>query len=322
LFGVDPSSSNFVKLVILYESVTMENTESLSKLNTTFLQIGNLTVPPSDDWMFCVSGVGYDDCFAARSSIMKSLIVSLPSLGNYSMKAFNDAVSGFLETREGVSIFSVASNRSFIAECYFVPIATVSASPRPTVQFSASGVHRQTGAVADFTAFRATAGPSGSQKPAESLNHRFPASSKNGQTDSVSESEAFRATAAPSRSEKPAESLNHRFPASDRNGRTDSTRGSEAFQETAAFIASSPLIPIGGNNARGLSWGMIAGVAVASVAFLVIVIAGGCWMWNGCGSRRGCKGKRSRNSPDSGALKVAEMTLLDWEALAVGKRDD
>jgi hypothetical protein len=169
LFGVSPSSSALFDLAIVYESVTVQNNEPFSKLNATFLQIGNLTIPRSSHWTFCVSGMGHNDCFLTRSSIVKSLVMRVPSAGNYLVKAFNDVTSGFLETSEGISILSVSSNRSFISECHFVADATstvspttprtVSSSPSPTAQFSASGRDEQTDRVADSTAFRGTIAP-------------------------------------------------------------------------------------------------------------------------------------------------------------------
>jgi hypothetical protein len=157
--------------------ITEQNNEPLSELDMILLQIGNLTVPRSNDWTFCISGMDHDDCFATESPRVKSMIVSIPSLGNYSMKAFNDATSGFLETGEGISIVSVASNRSFIKECHFVPdataIATVAASPTipktissslsPTAPFTVTYVNGETGTIADSASFRETIAFSASQ---------------------------------------------------------------------------------------------------------------------------------------------------------------
>jgi hypothetical protein len=169
LFGAVPSSSNLTKLVIQYGGVTIQNDESLWKLNTTLLQIGNVTIPESNELMFCLSGMDHRDCFSTQSSIVKSLIVSIPSIGNYSVRVFTDAISGFLETKEGFSILSVSSNRSFISECHFVADATatvspttprtVSSSPSPTAQFSASAMDEQTDTVANSRAFRGTVAP-------------------------------------------------------------------------------------------------------------------------------------------------------------------
>jgi hypothetical protein len=82
LFDVDPSSSELLKLMVRYEDVTKENSESLSRVSTTFLQSGNVTFPPFRHWMCWISCMGQDDCFAPGLSIVKRLIVSLPSLAN------------------------------------------------------------------------------------------------------------------------------------------------------------------------------------------------------------------------------------------------
>jgi hypothetical protein len=132
LFGISPSSSDFLNLVIVYWNVTSEESELLSKLNTTLLQIGNVTIPQSSDWMVCVSGVDQEECHQTGSSVVKSLIVSIPSEGNYSMKMYSDVSSGVLETEKGVSIFVIASARSFVSEAHFLRFpATPHASASP-----------------------------------------------------------------------------------------------------------------------------------------------------------------------------------------------
>jgi hypothetical protein len=121
LFGVNPSSFDLFSLVIVYGNVTTKGEERLSNLNATLLQIGNLTVPPSSRWMVCVSDESYEDCYLTRSSVMKSLIVSVRSEGNYSVKLFSETTSGFLKIDQDVSLFEVASNRSFVTNASFVP---------------------------------------------------------------------------------------------------------------------------------------------------------------------------------------------------------
>jgi hypothetical protein len=141
LFGVAPSRLNLPNFVITYGTVTKPEREPLSGLNVTFLQIGNVTAGQSSDGLLCVRGAIRKDCSQTRSSVMKSLIVSVPWEGNYSVELFGDAISGFLESQEGVSLFSVTSAHSFVADAHFVPFAatpSLAATPTSTEPFTFS----------------------------------------------------------------------------------------------------------------------------------------------------------------------------------------
>jgi hypothetical protein len=135
LFGVSPSSSTLFKMMIMYGDVTRQGHEPVSKLNATFLQIENITAPLSKDWLFSVCGAGPEDCYQSRSTNVKSIIVTLPWQGNYSVKMFHETISGFLESEKDVSIFDVGSDHLFVPDAYFVPFgATLS----PTSTFTVS----------------------------------------------------------------------------------------------------------------------------------------------------------------------------------------
>jgi hypothetical protein len=136
LFGVSPSSSGLLNSVIVSGNVTTQGSEPLSNLNATFLQIGNITVPLSNDRTICISGSGYEHCYPTRSAVMKSLIVTVPHEGNYSIEVVTDAVSGRLETTEHVSSFVVSSRNPFLAEAVFIPVAT--ATPHASVSLPAT----------------------------------------------------------------------------------------------------------------------------------------------------------------------------------------
>jgi hypothetical protein len=145
LFGVSPSTSTLVNLVIVYGNVTNPENEPLSQLNVTLLQIGNVTAPLSNGWTICVSGTGHEDCYVSRSSLVRSLIVAIPRQGDYSVRMFSDSASGFLETKEGISLFSVASTRSFVEQADLFPFpatlhatGTPLATPTPTWTFTIS----------------------------------------------------------------------------------------------------------------------------------------------------------------------------------------
>jgi hypothetical protein len=135
LFGVSPSGSGLSNMVIVYGNVTTQGGEPLSSLSPTFLHIGNVTVPPSNDWTVCTSGGNREACHATHSSVVRSLLVSIPSQGNYSLKMFSGALSGILERDGDLPTFVVAGTRSFVANAHFVQFP---ATQTPTRTFTIS----------------------------------------------------------------------------------------------------------------------------------------------------------------------------------------
>jgi hypothetical protein len=107
----------------VYGTVTTQETEPLSGVNATLLQIGNITAPLSRDWTVCISGENREGCYATHSSVVRSLLVSIPSQGNYSVKMLNDALYGVLERDGGLSTFVVDGTRfgCFIFSTYIRP---------------------------------------------------------------------------------------------------------------------------------------------------------------------------------------------------------
>jgi hypothetical protein len=135
VFGVTPSRGEGpLNLSIAYESVTQADSEPLWLLNSTFLQIGNISVPFSDFWRFCISGIDQETCFDIESAKLKSLLFSVPSQGNYSIRGLGDGLRGFFETGEGMPLFEVSSNLSFILEAQF----RTESSPSPTATEAAT----------------------------------------------------------------------------------------------------------------------------------------------------------------------------------------
>jgi hypothetical protein len=135
LFRTSPSSSGSLNLTILFGDVTLEDVEPLTGLSATFLQIGNLSFPGVPSWTFCVSGVGHEHRIDAQSSNVRSMIVTVPSGGTYSITAFSGATAGFLTTDEGNPSFEVAANGSFFPEGHFVPFMARTGSRPFTVSF-------------------------------------------------------------------------------------------------------------------------------------------------------------------------------------------
>jgi hypothetical protein len=121
-------------------------------LQTVFLQIGNLSIPEDEKWTFCLSDGTYERCIGAPSDSVKSIVVSIPHLGNYSIQAFTDRRRGHLEC-DGNAIFQVNSNVSFFQTALFVSVQSVTPpltpqltptdQPTLSVQFSESNTNIQ-----------------------------------------------------------------------------------------------------------------------------------------------------------------------------------
>jgi hypothetical protein len=140
LFCASPSRFGPFNLVILYGRTTEKNTEPLSGLNGTFLHIGNVSLPNTLIWTFCIASSGSDRCFSSQSSSVRSIIVSVPEPDNYSVFLSSDGMHWRLETVEGNSLFEVGSDSSFIASANFASMQSMSPrqtrSPKPTKMFT------------------------------------------------------------------------------------------------------------------------------------------------------------------------------------------
>jgi hypothetical protein len=134
LFGVNPSSQGPLKLAILYGSVKSEGSERLSGLNGTFLQIGHMKInfDPNQDSgsaldAFCISSAVpfHEQCFPIQSFPLKSVIVSVPWYGHYSIRTMLNQQSAFLQTFDGQSVLQVFSDYTFIEGAQFrFPVAS------------------------------------------------------------------------------------------------------------------------------------------------------------------------------------------------------
>jgi hypothetical protein len=129
VFGENPFREGSLSLSVAYESVTSGGLEPLSLLNSTFLQIGNVGLPNSNFWTFCVSGIIQENCFDIRSTKVKSLLFSVPLQGNYSIRAFNEDVIGFIGRDADLYRFNVSSNFAFIANADFIPDSSSDSLP-------------------------------------------------------------------------------------------------------------------------------------------------------------------------------------------------
>jgi hypothetical protein len=142
LFGVSPSREGRLSLAILYGNATSREAEPLSSLDAPILQIGNVSFDPPLDgdgsaavgWTFCVSGSDAGNCIAAHFTEVrevKSVILSIPSLGSYSIRALLNGSGRVLETADEGALLTVSSNFSFIPVARFV-VPPRSATPLPS----------------------------------------------------------------------------------------------------------------------------------------------------------------------------------------------
>jgi hypothetical protein len=84
-------------------------------------------------------------------SEVKSGVVSLPSVGSYSMRALLDGWTGVIETPDHVSSFAISSNFSFVSDAQFAwyPIATAC----PTCTFTAAWMIRSPYVIFEIRSF-------------------------------------------------------------------------------------------------------------------------------------------------------------------------
>jgi hypothetical protein len=144
VFGASPSSSGSVNLSIWYGTVRTSDTEPLSGLNAPFLRLGNVSLPDSRSWTFCISGDSFRRCIDADSVDVKSLTFSVPSPGRYSVNAMNAVHSGRLETDDRLPFFEIADEwqESFAGRVRFALLQ----SATPSEAFRDSETLRRSGA--------------------------------------------------------------------------------------------------------------------------------------------------------------------------------
>jgi hypothetical protein len=140
LFDVYPSIEGSINLMIRYGTVTSDASEHFPIVNSPVLQIGNLSLPSIEPWTFCVAGSNNHHCYANDLTDVKSFILTVPSPGNYWIRASGDAQDGIIRTNDVVSLFDVQSSRDFISEAHFLPFATRTppVSPSPSAAFTIS----------------------------------------------------------------------------------------------------------------------------------------------------------------------------------------
>jgi hypothetical protein len=84
-----------------------------------FLQIANLSLPHGR-CEFCILSAASTRCFRTESTIVRSLIVSVPSEGGYSIRARAEDFAGFLAIADNEWSFGVGSNGVTVSDAYFV----------------------------------------------------------------------------------------------------------------------------------------------------------------------------------------------------------
>jgi hypothetical protein len=137
LFGVRPLHEGELNLTLVYETAMADKAELLPNPPAIFLQIRNLSLPHGR-CEFCISGAASARCFGTESTIVRSLIVSVPSQGSYSMRARAEDFSGFLAIAVDDLSFDVASNGLNVSAAYFVADRTRTRPASPTVAATAT----------------------------------------------------------------------------------------------------------------------------------------------------------------------------------------
>jgi hypothetical protein len=131
-FGVTPYHQGELNLTLVYETAMADKAELLPS-SVIFLQIHNISMPDGR-CEFCILSAASTSCFRTESTIARSLIVSLPSEGNYSIRARAEDFAGFLAIADDCFSFGVGSNGVTVSDAYFVSESTrtISASPGVT----------------------------------------------------------------------------------------------------------------------------------------------------------------------------------------------
>jgi hypothetical protein len=134
LFGVRPHHRGELNLTVVYETPMAGKTELLPS-SAIFLQIHNLSLPHGR-CEFCILSAASARCFGTESTIVGSLIVSVPSEGNYSIRVRAEDFAGFLAIADDDFSFGVGSNGVTVSYAYFVAERT--ASPGVTAAAAAT----------------------------------------------------------------------------------------------------------------------------------------------------------------------------------------
>jgi hypothetical protein len=134
LFGVIPHHQGELNLTLVYETAMGDKAERLPG-SSIFFQIRNLSLPHGG-CEFCISGAAGTRCFGTESTIVRSLIVSVPSEGIYSIRARAEDFAGFLAVADDYFSFGVGSDGVIVSYAYFV--ADRSAFPGVTAAATAT----------------------------------------------------------------------------------------------------------------------------------------------------------------------------------------
>jgi hypothetical protein len=269
VFAENPLREDLLNLSIAYETVTSKGLESVESLNSTFLQIGNVSLPDSNFWTFCLSGIIQENCFNIRSTEVKSFLFSVPLEGNYSIRAFNDDLMGFIGTDAGLYPFDVSSDFLFVPNAYFIPDS--SKTPTPSRTPSASLPFANSLPCADSFQFSSSLSLDGSQLP----NH---------------DRAELRASLTPRNSRTASDSL----PFTPTSSLSDSSRFllTESFRKpaTAIIFVGSRTGSSSSAGSSGLSSGAVIGIIVGSVVVFVLLLILGILLFLHQKSKQEAKG--------------------------------
>jgi hypothetical protein len=117
LFAIIPELSGTVFLTILYPN-TATTAQEPSFAGSPSLSIGDITLPASDSWRFCLSGA---NCSQSVFRAVRSIFTVVPESGRYSIIA-EGAERGFLGPSDEDNGFEISSTSSFVTKAGFESI--------------------------------------------------------------------------------------------------------------------------------------------------------------------------------------------------------
>jgi hypothetical protein len=117
VFGTAPQNTGSSDLVLLYGKESTSTDAVLAHWTGPLLQVGKLNLS-SGRWKVCLSTQNYEKCFELDSPAVKSFAASLPTHGNYVLRATSVSRIGHLESKSGAVI--AVDGFAFVPELDYV----------------------------------------------------------------------------------------------------------------------------------------------------------------------------------------------------------
>jgi hypothetical protein len=128
VFSSPPLNDGWFDLVVFYRQQTPTLMELISSLVCPFLHIQKFDLPGYLMGTMCISEDCFHHCFEGYTSDVLSAVISVPSPGNYTLPATLNGISGFLETPQNISVFTILGNGANVSIARFA-VASASMTP-------------------------------------------------------------------------------------------------------------------------------------------------------------------------------------------------